>query len=1654
PTAPSVNDACGNVIDPVITASTDPDCEGQKIYTFTYTDCAGNEAVYTYTYTIEVPNAPIVPANDSSTVECLANATQPTAPEVTDACGNDIVPVITQSADPDCEGEKIYTFTYTDCADNVSVYTYTYNIDVNTAPLVPENDESTVQCLADAVQPTAPELSNACGDSIVPVITESTDPVCEGQKIYTFTYTDCAGNEAVYTYTYNIELNAFILPPNAIETVDNLDEAVEPTPPTVTDNCGNEITPSEPTKSETPDCQGSVVYTYTYTDCANNTADWTYTYTIELAPFTVPENESSTVECLADATAPVPPTINDANGTEITPVMTQSTDPECEGDKIYTFTYTDCAGNTGIWEYTYTINTITLPTVPTNDSSTVQCLAEATQPTAPSVNDACGNAIDPVITSSTDPDCEGQKIYTFTYTDCAGNEAVYTYTYNIEVANAPIVPANDSSTVECLANATQPTAPEVTDVCGNDIVPVITQSADPDCEGEKIYTFTYTDCANNVSVYTYTYTIDVTTAPTVPDNAESTVQCLANAIQPEAPEITNACGDSIVPVITESTDPICEGQKIYTFTYTDCAGNEAIYTYTYNIELNAFILPDNVVEPIDNFDDAVEPTPPTVTDNCGNIITPSEPTKSETPDCQGSVIYTFTYTDCANNTADWTFTYGIELAPFTVPENESSIVECISDAIVPTPPTVFDSNGDEITPVMTQSTDLQCEGNKTYTFTYTDCAGNTDIWEYTYEINLTVAPVVPNNSGSTVNCIDDAVLPIAPIVTDSCGNAIIPTVSQNQDPECEGEKIYTFIYTDCAGNESVFIYTYTIEVPNGPIVPDNDSSTVECLANATQPVVAEVFDSCGNEIIPVITESPDPDCEGQKIYTFSYTDCAGNESIFTYTYTIDITTAPVVPQNDGSIIECIEDATQPVIPDVTDPCGNDITPVITQSPDPDCEGDKVYTFTFTDCAGNQSVYVYTYTIQKTAPEAPTNDSTTVECLEEALQPTALVLTDACGNNITPIITENEDPVCEGEKIYTFTYTDCAGNEIVYTYTYIIKDTTPPVITIPESVTAECSDDFSPLTLNEATAIDNCDPNPIITYNDVRTNGTCSGVYTIVRTWTATDACGNSVSRDQVISIADTIAPTFDQDTLPGDIVVECDAIIAPETLTATDNCGTAVVTVQDERIDGNCPNNYVIKRSYIATDDCGVSNIHVQTITVQDTTPPVFVENLPSPNIVVECDAIPEPIILTATDTCGNATVSITDSRTNGGCSNNYTITRRWVATDECGLTTTHTQNIIVQDTTAPTFVDALPENIVVECDMVPEPSTLTAMDNCGEAIVTVSDVRTQGDCPSNYILARTYLATDECGLTTSHTQIITVQDTTAPIPTTEFEPVLNVSCTDIPEAITMEFSDNCSSTVFQEFNETNSFDENVIADYQIVRTWTVSDECGNQEVYTQTLNVALDEIINEVVAQDICFDNGVVNLDGFLAENVIGGSWELIEGSPVATINGSIFDPTNLDTIYSEEFNPNTEGMEYILRHTGFQSGCLNITDVIMIVDAKCRVLPCGAKDISISTAITPNGDKFNETFDIEGITLCGFVAEVKIFNRWGALVFESNEYTLGSEREGNAFGVFGKWNGSSTKASFGNNGKLPNGTYYYIINLRNSGLDPITGPVYLGTK
>jgi len=113
------------------------------------------------------------------------------------------------------------------------------------------------------------------------------------------------------------------------------------------------------------------------------------------------------------------------------------------------------------------------------------------------------------------------------------------------------------------------------------------------------------------------------------------------------------------------------------------------------------------------------------------------------------------------------------------------------------------------------------------------------------------------------------------------------------------------------------------------------------------------------------------------------------------------------------------------------------------------------------------------------------------------------------------------------------------------------------------------------------------------------------------------------------------------------------------------------------------------------------------------------------------------------------------DTRTDGDCPNSFTITRTWTFTDECGNTSSVSQTINVDDTTAPEAPQA-PADVTVECaDDIPAAATLTAADNCSGVVSGVSsDTRTDGDCPNSFTITRTWTFTDECGNTSNVSQV------------------------------------------------------------------------------------------------------------------------------------------------------------------------------------------------------------------------------------------------------------------------------------------------------------
>lgn len=328
----------------------------------------------------------------------------------------------------------------------------------------------------------------------------------------------------------------------------------------------------------------------------------------------------------------------------------------------------------------------------------------------------------------------------------------------------------------------------------------------------------------------------------------------------------------------------------------------------------------------------------------------------------------------------------------------------------------------------------------------------------------------------------------------------------------------------------------------------------------------------------------------------------------------------------------------------------------------------------------------------------------------------------------------------------------------------------------------------------------------------------------------------------------------------------------------------------------------------------------------------------------------------------------------------------------------------------------------------------------CGIVQITASNSADNGSCSQN--ITRTYTITEyedtnnngiidaneNTVLNTSECiQVIKVEDVTAPNLVTDYDAEITITCDNIPDVPSLIFEDGCSNEINIQFNETSTTPDSD-QKYVITRTWTVADSCGNEAEHTQTINVNVADAVvgNDTelcIYEDIDFDLFSL-LSGTYDTN---GTWSVVNN--MATLEGSTFNPFKLGLA------------AYTFKYTIEDEFCPTETTVNITLNDDCVPLSCGADDVVISKAVTTNADGKNDFFTISGVETCGFTYEVQIFNRWGAKIYESKNYQ-------------NDWNGTASKASIGGSNYVPTGTYYYVVNLKNSGLKPFSGSIYVATK
>jgi hypothetical protein len=374
--------------------------------------------------------------------------------------------------------------------------------------------------------------------------------------------------------------------------------------------------------------------------------------------------------------------------------------------------------------------------------------------------------------------------------------------------------------------------------------------------------------------------------------------------------------------------------------------------------------------------------------------------------------------------------------------------------------------------------------------------------------------------------------------TDACANVTItPSDGPIESNGCSRSKTRTWTATGGCGNTATASRSVTWTADNnGPTITTGGTTT----SLGCNPVASDIngalgtasaTDACSTPTTTPVDGGITTDgCSRSQKRTWTSRDACGNTSTAarTVTWTVDITGPTITTGGTTTSLGC-----NPVASDIngalgtataTDACSPPTTtpadgPITTDG----CSRSQKRTWTSRDACGNTSTAArtVTWTSDNTGPTITTGGTTTsLGCNPVASDINGALgtasATDACS---TPTTTPVDGPIttdgCSRSQKRTWTSRDACGNTSTAARTVTwTSDITGPVITCAASYTAACGTTDPVFTIPSAT--DACSTPTVVKLGDDVVQGSCPTTYT--RTWKATDACGNTSTCSQTVTV--------------------------------------------------------------------------------------------------------------------------------------------------------------------------------------------------------------------------------------------------------------------------------------------------------------------------------------------------------------------------------------------------------------------------------------------------------------------------------------------------------------------------------------------------------
>ena len=909
------------------------------------------------------------------------------------------------------------------------------------------------------------------------------------------------------------------------------------------------------------------------------------------------------------------------------------------GTTVITWTATDSSGNSANATQIITIRDTTPPTITKPANKTFEATGEQTSLTADDIGTATANdRVDPnpTVTSNIPPSFEiGTTIITWTATDSYGNSDTATQIITIRDTTPPTITKPANKTFEATGEMTLLTADDIGTATANDRVdpnPTIRSDAVSTFRvGTTPITWTATDSYGNSDTATQIITIRDTTPPDITAPADVSFTTTDTSIVLTSANYSTATATDLVdssPTITNNAPPSFQADRTTTITWTatDKYLNSANATQSVTVVHSSLriFVPADITVEADHVNNTV---------NIGNA--------NATHDTDNNITIT--------NNAPPLFDVGVTVVTWTATDSIGVTVTATQTITVQ----------DTTDPILYSVPDLDFvfEIDTPIIINY-DYPAATDLADDSVDVACTPASGTVFNENTTV---------VTCTATDDSGNTADITFNVDVvvfDPN---------IFSDNFEDGSLDGWTVTDHVETWAAVPLEEN--VYPPGHASTNKVAEVIF-----------------CDITCSMTTSGIDLSGHDDpIFLQFYryadnSLDSDSYFQVETYNGSSWVVFDKW-------IPDNFHHDDAWHLEQYSLSDYTHVRDFGIRFTaymesssESVGIDDVRVFFVPEQVSDGTVPVIVSPVSIVAEAAGALTTVDIGNAIATPATNITISNDAPTSFplGSTTVTWTATDSSDNSDTATQRITIHDTTPPDITAPADVSFTITGTSIALTASDygaSTATDLIDSSPTIDSNapDLFPLGNTT------ITWTATDDYGNSAQATQQV----TVILSSLMITAPADITVEATGTLTTVDIgnaTATHDTDTDITVTNDAPPSFRVGTTTVI--TWTATDSVNDVVTDTQTITVQDTTPPVFdpVTNL---DFIFEPDV---PLAInydspTATDSV-NGSVDVTCTPASGTVFVENTTAVTCTAADDSGNTADITFNVDVLVLSATIFLD------------------------------------------------------------------------------------------------------------------------------------------------------------------------------------------------------------------------------------------------------------------------------------------------------------------------------------------------------------------------------